>query len=244
MRSAGSSGAERPAVVAARGHDGKAPASAQRSCAVVVPAFDEAATVAAVVRCALDSGVGEVWVVDDGSRDGTAEVAEEAGARVKRLPRNLGKGGALAAAASALEVDVLVLLDADLVGLEPAHVRALAAPVLAGEADMTRGVFRGGRWSTSAAQRLTPQLNGQRALSRRGLLAVPDLAGSRYGVEILIGAHARRAGWRCRDVALEGVSQVMKEEKRGLLVGVLRRAGMYLDILRALARRRGGATGP
>jgi len=209
------------------------------TCAVLVPAFNEAGTVGEVVRCALASGVGPVLVVDDGSTDATAEAAAAAGAEVLRLPHNVGKGGAMLAAARAVRADVVVLLDADLVGLTPAQVRALAEPVCRGEADMTRGVFRGGRWHTTAAQRLTPQLNGQRALRRGDLLAVPGLRASRYGVEIVIGEHARRSGWRRLDVPLEGVSQVMKEEKRGLLAGIGLRAGMYRDILRALLTRGG-----
>jgi glycosyltransferase involved in cell wall biosynthesis len=211
------------------------------SSAVVIPAFNEADHVAPVVRAALASGLGPVWVVDDGSSDATADVARAAGAEVLRLDANVGKGGALLAAARTLEVEVVVLLDADLVGLTPGHVRALAEPVLSGRADMTRGVFKGGRWHTTAAQRLTPQLNGQRALRRERLLGVPGIGRSRYGVEVVLGEHARRSGWRRADVPLEGVSQVMKEEKRGLLAGISLRAGMYRDILRALLRGRGDA---
>ncbi len=216
--------------------------AAPARCAVVVPAFNEAGGVAAVVAAALASGIGPVWVVDDGSTDGTARAARAEGARVLELGKNVGKGGALLAAARTLDADVLVLLDADLVGLKPAHVRALAEPVVRGEADMTRGVFRGGRWRTTAAQRLTPQLNGQRALRRTGLLDVPGIGASRYGVEVAIGEHARRNRWRCSDVPLDDVSQVMKEEKRGWLAGLALRASMYRDILRALWRGRvGGA---
>jgi hypothetical protein len=61
---------------------------------VVVPAYDEQATVGDVVRRARATGI-DVVVVDDGSRDGTARVAAEAGAAVLRLPTNLGVGAAL-----------------------------------------------------------------------------------------------------------------------------------------------------
>jgi glycosyltransferase involved in cell wall biosynthesis len=177
-----------------------------------------------------------VLVVDDGSSDATSVVAQQAGAEVLRLDTNCGKGGAVAAGAAVRREPVLVLLDADLTGLRARHVRALAGPVLAGEADMTRGVFRHGRWTTTAAQHLAPQLNGQRAVRRERLLEVPGLAESRYGIEVAITRHAGEAGWITADVPLEGVSQVTKEAKLGLLRGLLRRLGMYGQILRQLVR--------
>lgn len=208
---------------------------------MVVPAYNEAATVGVVVRVALESGVGSVLVVDDGSADGTADAAAEAGADVVRLGINRGKGGALETGALAATEDVIVLLDADLVGLRPEHVRALAEPVLAGEVDMTRGIFTGGRFSTSFAQLVTPQLSGQRGLRREALLSVPGLGDSRYGVEVAITRHAIRSGWRFVDVPMPGVSQVMKEEKRGLLKGLASRARMYGEIVATLLGARGKA---
>lgn len=200
------------------------------SCVVLIPAFEEADTVAEVVRIAQAADVGPVVVIDDGSSDATADVAEDAGAEVLRLATNVGKGGALDAGARARSETVVVLLDADLTGLRPEHVRALAAPVRAGEVDMARGVFEGGRWMTTAAQHVAPLLNGQRAVRRTLLLDVEGLAASRYGVEVAITGHGRRRGWRTRDVPLPGVSQVMKEEKRGWWRGQRVRWRMYREI--------------
>ncbi len=206
-------------------------AAAGVSAAVLIPALDEAETVASVVAVAREAAIGPVVVIDDGSTDATADVAAKAGAEVLRLPENRGKGGAVAAGARSRRERVLLLIDADLTGLRPRHLRALARPVLEGRADMTRGVFVGGRWRTAMAQRLVPVLNGQRALLREGLLAVEDLDDSRYGVEVAITEHARHAGWRTLDVPLRGVSQVMKEEKRGALRGAGVRLRMYAEIL-------------
>jgi glycosyltransferase involved in cell wall biosynthesis len=187
---------------------------------------------------ATAAALGPVLVVDDGSRDATAAAARDAGAAVLSLERNQGKGGAVYHGIRTLQTDVVVLLDADLIGLTPEHLADLAAPVLSGAADMSRGVFVGGRWRTSAAQHLAPQLNGQRAVRRHLLLGVPGLAQSRYGVEVTITEHARRHGWKSQDVPMPNVSQVMKEEKLGLLPGLGRRLAMYRDILRAYVRRR------
>lgn len=203
------------------------------SSSIVIPAFNEETTVAEVVRVASSSHLGVVYVIDDGSTDNTADIATQVGATVIRLPHNLGKGGVLHHAATHLQEDVLILLDADLVGLTPEHVHALAEPVLAGEVDMTRGLFSGGRVQTTLAQYLAPQLSGQRAILRGKLAAVADLQSSRYGVEIAITKQAQRAKWRTRDIWLAGVSQVMKEEKRGFLRGFFIRLKMYGDIARA-----------
>ncbi len=203
---------------------------------MVIPAYNEAANVARVVGVARAAALGPVLVVDDGSHDGTAELARYAGADVLSLRPNRGKGGAVVAGAAHLSAEVVVLLDADLLGLTPQHVRSLAAPVQAGTAEMTRGIFSGGRWRTTTAQRLTPQLNGQRGVSREKLLEVKGLAESRYGIEVAITEHARRNRWRVAEVPLPGVSQVMKEEKRGFWVGFGVRLKMYAEILLELFR--------
>lgn len=202
----------------------------------MIPAFNEAATVGDVVRTAVASGVGRVLVVDDGSTDATAQVAEDAGATVLKLGANRGKGAAVVAGAEASKEDVIVLLDADLLGLRKEHILDLARPVLETRADMTLGVFREGRLATTLAQRLSPQLSGQRALARRALLDVAGLDDSRFGAEVVLNAHAHRAGWTCVDVPLPGVSQRMKEQKRGFVHGLLGRLGMYRDIVVAMIR--------
>jgi glycosyltransferase involved in cell wall biosynthesis len=83
--------------------------------AAAIPAYQAAPSVGAIVQGALRE-LPEVLVVDDGSRDATAEEARRAGARVLSLPRNQGKGAALAAAFQDLlgrGFDGVVTLDAD-----------------------------------------------------------------------------------------------------------------------------------
>ncbi|MEL5992061.1 glycosyltransferase family 2 protein [Microbacterium phosphatis] len=90
---------------------------------IVVPAYNESAAVGDVVREILAAVPGaECLVVDDASRDDTAAVAEAAGARVMRLPVNLGVGGAMRAGfrwAVARGFDVVVQVDGD--GQHPAE---------------------------------------------------------------------------------------------------------------------------
>ena len=208
------------------------------SVAVLIPAFNEAATVAEVVKVAIQSKIGRVLVVDDGSKDDTAWVATHAGAEILKLKMNLGKAGAVFKGASFLNADILILIDADLTGLKAQHLIDLAQPLLDGAADMTRGDFKGGRWQTNASQAITPILNGQRAIWRDKLLAIPDLKTQGYGLEVTIAKVAQKENWRVQHVPLVGVSQVMKEEKEGRkgLKGFLLRLGMYKQIIRSLFR--------
>ena len=100
---------------------------------ILVPARDEehviGRTVATLRRTFPDA---EVIVADDGSRDGTADAAEAAGAIVLRLPRR-GKGQALSAAERAAPPGALLLCDADLSGE--------LAPLLDGGADLDVAAF-------------------------------------------------------------------------------------------------------
>jgi glycosyltransferase involved in cell wall biosynthesis len=110
--------------------------------AAVVPAFNEAETIAGVIAeiRAVDPGM-EIIVVDDASFDRTPVIAAEAGARVLRLSCNLGIGGAVQTgfqAARELECDLVVQIDGD--GQhDPQELPLIVAPVLDGRADIVIG---------------------------------------------------------------------------------------------------------
>ncbi|NMB16280.1 MAG: glycosyltransferase family 2 protein, partial [Firmicutes bacterium] len=79
---------------------------------VLMPAFNEASRVGASVSAALAiPQVDEVIVIDDGSLDETGDLAEKAGAKVLRLGRNVGKGGALNAGLAQARGNVILTLD-------------------------------------------------------------------------------------------------------------------------------------
>ena len=118
------------------------PGRADSPLAVVIPAYQAAATLRGVVGGVLTFvPQARVYVVDDGSSDGTGEGGWGMGVTVLTHPRNRGKGAALATGiARALQdgARAIVTLDAD--GQHsPERIPALLAPLRAGEADLTLG---------------------------------------------------------------------------------------------------------
>ncbi len=157
----------------------------------VVPAYNEEASIGAVVRelRALDPELAVV-VIDDGSVDQTARVARLAGAKVVCLPYNLGIGGAVQTGyqyALAHGFDVAVQVDGD--GQhDPREIAKLLEPILDGRADVVVGsrFAAGSRYRAPFArrvgirlfaalvslilrQRLTDTTSGFRAINRRGI---------------------------------------------------------------------------
>lgn len=210
------------------------------SLAAIIPAFNETGRIGRVLAVLRDvAELGEIIVVDDGSTDGTqAEVEAVAAAdpriRCLRFPANRGKGEALFAGARATSADILLFLDADLVGLKPDHVRALIRPVSEGQAELSIGIFQGGQLNTDFAHWLTPWLSGQRCLPAHLFAQVRQPTGSGYGIETAITLTARRERWRCQNVPWRGVSHVPAEFRRGLWPGVQNRLRMYGAIFRTL----------
>ena len=201
---------------------------------VIIPAYNEAERIGAVIGAALACpDADDVVVVDDGSEDDTVVVAKEYGVRVIALPINVGKGGAMATAIAETDADVLVFIDADLQGLRPRHVTALIKPLKEDKDLMiTAGRFRGGRLSTNLSQMVVPSINSQRAIRRSLLERVPDFSDSRFGVETIINNYVKKNKISMMEIPLEGVAQYLKEEKEGLVKGVGNRAKMYGDIIK------------
>ncbi|NLB97804.1 MAG: glycosyltransferase [Armatimonadetes bacterium] len=204
--------------------------------AAIIPAYNEAPRITRILEVVTTlPQLAEIVVVDDGSADDTAAVARAVdGVRVIRLETNQGKGGAMAAGVAATDASVLLFLDADLVGLKQQHVLDLLDPVVAGEMDMSVGIFRSGRVFTDLAQVLVPYISGQRALVREVFTTLPGPEQRRSGIEAHLTRHARASRYRVRHVAIEGVTHAMKEEKLGLARGAVARARMYSEILRVL----------
>jgi len=206
---------------------------------VVVPAYNEAGRIGAVLDPIVASThVDEVIVVDDGSEDGTAEEARSFPVRVVSLPENRGKAAALAVGVCEAKNDALMFLDADLVGLTREHVDRMVRTYEDEGLDMVVGVFSDGRGPTDFAQKINPYASGQRVLSRKLWdRARENVEEMNFGIEMALSRLASKEGWNKEYVKLEGVTHVLKEEKRGLVNGIFDRLKMYGDMVKWLFKK-------
>jgi glycosyltransferase involved in cell wall biosynthesis len=186
-----------------------------RTVTAVIPAWNEATTVGAVVYAALDASlVDDVVVVDNASSDGTAVVAAGHGARVVYEPVP-GKGEAMRAGVAATGSDIIVFLDADLVGLRSKHVDRLVRPVVTGEVAMTCGLFDRGPLANRLFLRSLPVLTGQRAVSRWIFEQLDDDDLRGYRVEAALNSLVAQRGLVRLDRVVPGLWHRTKQEKFG-----------------------------
>lgn len=123
---------------------------------IIVPAYNEEQTIVKVIHALITEvqDLFEIIVVDDGSKDRTAELVEQLVPQVPclkliRQPQNMGKTAALRTGFAASSGDVVVVQDADL-EYDPTDIKGLLEPILTGKAD----VVYGSRFITRRAARV------------------------------------------------------------------------------------------
>jgi glycosyltransferase involved in cell wall biosynthesis len=221
---------------------------------VIVAARDEADRIGATLDALAGAFPGvPLWVADDASTDGTAEVALAHGARVVSRRRSHGKGGNVTAAAEAAlsEVsppDLVLVCDGDL-GDSAAKLAGIVEPVSAGECDLAIAAFavrvgggfgialRYARWAIASrcGYRAGAPISGQRAMRREVLEAVLPFAPG-YGMEIGMTIDAIRTGYRVREVELDLEHRATGKS----LGGFLHRGRQLRDFTRVYRLKRRG----
>jgi glycosyltransferase involved in cell wall biosynthesis len=209
---------------------------------VILPVLNEVGAIP-VVLASLPDGYDAV-IVDNGSSDGSAEVARDLGARVVPEPAR-GFGAACWSGLRAATSDVVCFMDCD-GSLCGEDLPAVSSPVLAGEADLVLGARRAGRASpvhALAANRFLAwevrrrtglqvrDLGPMRAARRESLLAL-DLRDRRYGWPLEMVLTAVAHGWRIREVPVRYEPRIGKSKVTGTVGGTLRTVRDMARVLR------------
>lgn len=198
---------------------------------VILAAYNEAGTIERIVRGCLEHtpGVCEVIVVDDGSRDGTGILAEQAGAMVERFSRNRGKGAAVRRGIEMASGDIFLFLDAD--GQDdPREI-----PALVGAIDREVDMVVGSRFLGSFGEGAITPLN--RAGNQLLTGVVNALFNSRLtDTQAGFRAVRRTAAERAR------LSADRYDIEVDLLLSVLRSGGRVVEVPVSRARRSHGAS--
>ena len=210
--------------------------SARRCLSVVVPCFDEVATIETLLRRVLDSPwVAEVIVVDDGSTDGTVAAARsvvDERIRIFEHGRNRGKGAALRTGFAAATADYVIVQDADL-EYNPAEYPDLLGPLLTGDADVVYGSrFVSGRphrvlyfWHSLGNRFLTLLSNAFTDLNltdmetcykafRREVIQSIELREERFGFEPEVTAKIAAGRYRVYEVGISYTGRTYDDGKK------------------------------
>lgn len=206
--------------------------SSMHKISCLIPAYNEELTIKKVLEDVKSSGVfDEIVVVNDGSTDRTYTILKnEKDIVFIDLEHNVGKGGAVWAGLRKATGDIIVMLDADLIGIKKEHLNRLLDPVLSGKADVCVGIIQHKkRWWMSFSQFVSSDLSGQQAF-RKALVEDANIKDTRFGVEIALKNHFKKKGAKTIKIFLRGVGHLMKEQKMGLEEGLKHRGKMYKEV--------------
>jgi glycosyltransferase involved in cell wall biosynthesis len=196
----------------------------------VIPARDEAATIAEVVAaCRGCRYVRDVIVVDDGSTDQTAELARCAGARVVQREEGGSKAHAMRAGVAATDAPALLFADGDLLGVTSRHLDAICQPFVEGRAVMSIGWFDYGVWNPVVLR--LPPTTGERVLPRWVFEAVSPDQLHGYTIEFMINKVVAEHALPTTSRIMAGVTHRTKRDKFGKWEGYRRTWRMFWQLL-------------
>jgi len=191
---------------------------------VIISALNEESTIHGFTKTALNCRmVNEVIVVNDGSTDHTAKKLEPYLSHPKysyiEFEQNRGKSYAMAAGVETSTGDIIVFVDADLLGFEEKHFEQLLNPLIKGETDMIIGLPT----ENKLDEKLNPfqMLSGERAVYKKDILPILEkMRTAKYGVESLINMYYKSQGKKIRYEFLWGIYHLTKLRKENLNTSV------------------------
>ena len=202
--------------------------------AAIVPAYNEARRLGRVLSVLVSyPQFHEVLVVDDGSTDGTKEVALAYGVRVIRNEQNSGKGHAMDQGVKATESEIIFFCDADITGLTHSIINEILTPVKEGATDMFVGMRNRKIYYARLVLMFIPLLGGERAITRELWERIPQRFKERFKIETALNFYATHHGQGFLYRVFPKLGQTIKEKKYGWRRGMEWRIEMYQEIISA-----------
>lgn len=202
---------------------------------VIIAAYNEEPRIGAVLSAVVEHPiVDEVIVVNDGSADKTADIVKQFNATLIDNERNMGKTMSVQRGVKAARNDIVMLLDADLVGLDEDSIIKLASPVLQGEVD----------WTLSLRKNSFPYMkwvgvdwvSGERVLKKEYLedpliWSKPDIG---FGLEVLMNKSLLDNSRSFQSIYLPNLKIINKAHKVGIIKGLAGEYKMFSQILKVM----------
>lgn len=196
----------------------------QMGITAIIPAYNEAKNLLRVLEPLKEApAIREIIVVSDGSTDETAALAAGAGARVIALPRNLGKTQAVKRGVAEAEHPVILLCDADLVGLQTEHFTDMIRTFCEGF-DMVIMDKGSQPWVFRILLQSVPAVSGTRMFEKEEFARVRFREADRFQFENRINAHFLANGLTIAVSPAPQVHDTRKYRKYPFL------KGLFLDI--------------
>jgi len=205
---------------------------------LIIPAYNEEKQISEVLKAALGAKlIDKIIVINDGSKDKTAEIISRYPVTLINHKKNHGKGAALQSGinlALNYQPEIIIFLDADLIGLKPYHLDSLVEPLLKDDKlIMTVGLLKRGDEKIT-----TPEYSGQRAIKVSFFDHCFNFSKLGFGVELAITDRLKKIAKKRKisisklrkEIFFEGVTHITKEKKHGPIPGFGARIKMYSEI--------------
>jgi len=179
------------------------------SISVIVPAYNEEKGIAHVLKSLSKCHVDEIIVVNDGSTDDTLNIIRQFDKHILiNLKKNHGKGYAISTGIKKAKGDIVIFIDADLIGLNNEHIVKLTQPIIENKKDVVIGYP-----DLLSIDKLFLPLSGERSYRKKDLTPYLNaIAKKGYGLELYLNYLFRNK--KIMIFPLTGIRAALKYEKQ------------------------------
>lgn len=185
----------------------------------VVPVYNEEKTVKGVLEILnMSHEIHNIVVIDDGSYDRTPDIIKSLKIRKMkfvRLRKNIGKDNVIRRYAKTIRSEIIMLFDADLIGLEKHHIKKILKALTEEEAGMVIGLRDKGNFIANLAMPYFPLTGGERAIRMdifKEIIKLPFR--ERWGLEWVMNDYCKKKKIKIAKIKLEGVDHVGLQTKK------------------------------